>query len=232
MSILHRDFDIKQTRIDYQKVAPLYDLWSKVTESKAAKCVLDLAQVKNQQQVLEIACGTGLVLEQIILKNPDGRNVGLDLSPDMLNKARKRLAKRFSARFELIEADMFNNTLADESFDLLINNFMIDLLPVDLFGRVAAEFYRLLKPGGVLVTATFADGPKPYHRFWAWVAEKFPDLLTGCRPVAISPYLLKAGFTIEKQVQISQNTFPSEVIKARKGLTNQEGSSNRRPSNF
>ncbi len=216
MPTLHRDFDTEQTRINYQKIAPLYDLWSKVTESKAARYALDLAQIKNHQQVLEIACGTGLVLEQIILKNPDGRNVGLDLSPDMLNRARKRLAKRFTAGFELIESDMFNNAFDDESFDLLINNFMIDLLPVDLFGRVAAEFYRLLKPGAALVTATFADGPKAYHRFWAWVAQKFPGLLTGCRPVAIAGYLSEAGFTIEKQVQISQNTFPSEIIKARK----------------
>ena len=41
-----------------------------------------------------------------------------------------------------------------------------------------------------------------------------PDLLTGCRPVSFKENLLKAGFKIEKSIEISQNTFPSEVIKA------------------
>ncbi|NOZ08703.1 MAG: methyltransferase domain-containing protein [FCB group bacterium] len=216
MRTLRRELDTKKTQQSYSRIAPLYDLWSKVTESKAARLVLELAEIKNRQEILEIACGTGIVLEQIILKNTDGRNVGLDLSPHMLNKARKRLAKYAASHYELIESDMFSNTFPDESFDLLINNFMIDLLPVELFDRVAEEFHRLLKPGGSLVIATFADGPKFYHRFWRWVAEKLPGLLTGCRPVEISEPLLKAGFKIEKQIQLSQNTFPSEVIKARK----------------
>ncbi len=55
-----------------------------------------------------------------------------------------------------------------------------------------------------------------FNKFWLWVAQKIPYLLTGCRPVSFKENLIKAGFTIEKSVEISQNTFPSEVIKAKK----------------
>ena len=46
------------------------------------------------------------------------------------------------------------------------------------------------------------------------MAKKFPDLLTGCRPVSFKENLVKAGFRIEKHLEVSQNTFPSEIIKA------------------
>jgi len=48
------------------------------------------------------------------------------------------------------------------------------------------------------------------------LAQRFPDLLTGCRPVSFKKNLIRAGFAIEKDLEISQNTFPSEIIKARK----------------
>jgi hypothetical protein len=40
--------------------------------------------------------------------------------------------------------------------------------------------------------------------------------LTGCRPVSIKENMEKTGFLIENDEQISQNTFPSEIIKGRK----------------
>ncbi|MCF6171234.1 MAG: hypothetical protein L3J66_09685 [Bacteroidales bacterium] len=65
-------------------------------------------------------------------------------------------------------------------------------------------------------TSTMAFGQKCYNKIWHWVAKQFPGLLTGCRPVSISPYIEKVGFTIEKVKQLSQNTFPVEVIRAMK----------------
>lgn len=54
------------------------------------------------------------------------------------------------------------------------------------------------------------------RKIWFWVAKKCPDLLTGCRPVSFKNNLIKAGFEIEKALEISKNTFPSEIIKAKK----------------
>ena len=55
-----------------------YDFWSWLTESKAAKKVLKLAE-------------TGIVFEKIVRKNLNGINIGIDLSLDMLGKAKQRL---------------------------------------------------------------------------------------------------------------------------------------------
>jgi ubiquinone/menaquinone biosynthesis C-methylase UbiE len=109
-----------------------------------------------------------------------------------------------------------NKDFIDNSFDLLINNYMVDLMPVETFDKIASEFYRVLKPDGKLVMSTFSFGTKSIHRFWYWVAKKFPGLLTGCRPVSFKDYLIKAGFQIEHEMEISQNTFPSQIIRAGK----------------
>ncbi len=106
--------------------------------------------------------------------------------------------------------------LENNFFDLVINNFMIDLMPEETFDKIAQEFYRVLKPGGIVVISIFSFGKKRVNKFWLWVADNFPELLTGCRPVSFTTHLIKAGFKIENEIELSQNTFPSLVIKAQK----------------
>jgi ubiquinone/menaquinone biosynthesis C-methylase UbiE len=149
------------------------------------------------------------------MKNPGGLNIGIDLSPDMLSKARKRL-KNIVGKYELYEGDVLNLNYQDNSFDIIINNFMVDLMPLESFNKIAQEFYRVLKPNGTIVISTFSFGKKKINRIWIWIAKKLPDLLTGCRPISFRENLINAGFDIEKDLEISHNTFPSEIIKAKK----------------
>ena len=214
MDIPERKFDSAATKADYKKIVWFYDIWSRLTESKAAKYVLEYAEIKDGEAVLEVACGTGVVFEEILKRNPHGKNTGIDLSPEMLDKARKRVKNLNGVDFELREGDALALDFDDNTFDLLINNFMVDLMPVDAFDVIAGEFYRVLKPDGRVVVSTFSFGKKKVHKFWFWLAKRFPGLLTGCRPVSFKEHLVKAGFKLEKSIDVSQNTFPSEVIKA------------------
>jgi len=214
MHPLNRNFNPASTQKSYKNVAWFYDVWSRLTENKAAKKVLDLADIKEGMTVLEMACGTGIVFEHIVKQNLTGKNMGIDLSPHMLAKAKKRLQKINNGNFELKEGDVLNLTFKEQTFDLVINNFMIDLMPEDTFDSIAQIFYRVLKPGGRLVMSNFSFGTKSVHKFWYWVAKTFPSLLTGCRPVSFKEHLTAAGFKIEKMVELSQNSFPSQVILA------------------
>lgn len=216
MKVLDRKLDSTKTKMDFKKVVWFYDFWSWLTESKAAKKVIEFAGLKDNQTILEVACGTGTVFDQIVKRNPNGKNIGIDLSPDMLEKARKKLQKNKRTNYELKESDALHLDFEDNYFDCVINNFMVDLMPENTFDTIASEFYRVLKPNGIVVTSTFALGEKRINRFWYWLAKKAPGLLTGCRPVSFEENLLRAGFSIENKIAISQNTFPSEIIKSRK----------------
>jgi ubiquinone/menaquinone biosynthesis C-methylase UbiE len=220
MEILKRNLNTERTKKDYKQVAWFYNLWSWITESKAAKKVLEFAEINNGESIIEIACGTGLVFKEIVRKNPDGENLGIDLSAVMLSKAHKLLADEDSKNYELQQRDIFDLQIKDESYDKLVNNFMIDLMPEDKFDTILSEFHRILKPNGIAVISIFSFGKRKVNKFWVWIAKHFPKLLTGCRPVEIENNLKNVGFMIEKEVEISQNTFPSKVYKLRKPAAN------------
>ncbi len=209
---LNREFSEDEVRDNYTKVAWFYDLWSLLTESKAAKKVIEIADIKNGESILEVAVGTGLVFKEILKRNPDGINKGIDISKSMLSRAKKRMSKLIGNNYKLEIGNAYNIPFDDNSFDLVINNFMIDLIPEKDFRKILSEFYRVIKPSGRAVVSTMAFGQKRYNKVWHLIARKFPVLLTGCRPVSIVNNLQEVGFIIEKTEQISQNTFPAEVI--------------------
>jgi len=213
---LVRGLSEQEVRDSYAKVAPFYDLWGRLTESRAAQKVIQLADVQDGESILEVAVGTGAVFAEIVIRNPGGQNEGIDLSPGMLKRADKRLRNLHGNNFHLQTGSVYRLPYADNSFDKLINNFMIDLLPEENFPKALSEMQRVLKPTDRIVISTMTFGEKWHHHIWFWIAKHFPDLLTGCRPVSLQPYLLKSGFKHIRVETISQNTFPSEVLSATK----------------
>ena len=216
METLKREFNKEATKKKFEKVIWIYNFWSWLTESKAAKEVVKIADIKDYQQILEVACGTGVLFEKIVKLNPNGYSTGVDLTSGMIIKAKKRLSKLKNSNYSFLEGDIFNLNFPNDSFDIIINNFMLDLLPEEAFDKIAEVFFKLLKQNGVVVISTFSFGQKKINKFWIWIAKRFPDLLIGCRPVSFKKNLINAGFTIENEIEISQNTFPSQIIKAKK----------------
>ncbi|MCG2459383.1 methyltransferase domain-containing protein [Flavobacteriaceae bacterium F89] len=216
MGLLKRDLNTEQTKKDFKQVAWFYNMWSRLTESKAANKVIEYADIHNGERIIEIACGTGVVFKEIVKRNPEGENLGIDLSNDMLAKARKLLKKEDAKSYELRQGDIFELYIESESYDKLVNNFMIDLMPEETFDEILLAFYKVLKPNGLAIISTFSFGRKKVNKFWVWLAGNFPKLLTECRPVEIKNNLKRIGFEIEKEIEISQNTFPSKVYKLRK----------------
>jgi ubiquinone/menaquinone biosynthesis C-methylase UbiE len=214
--ILSRNISKDNLRRTYSKIAKLYDFWSCITESNAAKKVLELAQIMDGEQVLEVAVGTGLVFEEIVKRNGKGKSIGLDLSPSMLSRAKRRLKKYGRKSFYLQIGNAYQLPFKANTFDLVVNNFMFDLLPEKDFIPVLLEFNRVLKPSGRVVISAMTFGIKKYNKIWYWIAKNFPSILTGCRPVSLHDYLPKAGFSEVKMETLSQFTFPTEVILAHK----------------
>lgn len=215
--ILSRTYSPRAMKEQYARVAWFYDSWGRFTEDRALRRLLELAGVEDGCQALEVAVGTGRLFARLIARNPSGHNEGIDLSPDMLAHARHRLdalAAGESARLQ--EGSAYDLPFESGTFDILINAFMLDMLPVEDFPRVLGEFKRVLKPGGKLAVAYFSYGRTAGNRFWAWMARHFPSLLTQCRPIRLETPLRKAGFEVLHREEISQNTFPSAIVVARK----------------
>jgi len=198
----------------YRKIAPSYDLWAWLTESKARDRCLELAAIQNGEAVLEVAVGTGLAFERILKTNPSGRNEGIDLTDAMLIRADRKASKSGADNYRLRIGDAYDLDFPDNSFDVLVNNYMFDLLPQRDFLTVLEEFKRVLRPSGRLAMVNMTIGERWYNGVWEQIYRINPALLGGCRGVFLLPQLEVCGFRQAKREYMSQLTFPSEIVCA------------------
>ncbi|HEY0218110.1 MAG TPA: methyltransferase domain-containing protein [Cellulomonas sp.] len=155
-----------RTRFDGR--APTYD--SSAMHRDLAVAVAAFVDLTDVTTVLDVATGTGLVLDA--LRTPEApdagasartqertlRRIGVDVSVGMLAVARDRLPDA-----ELVEADARRLPLADGSVDLVTCVTGLHLIPDTAL--VLDEWVRVLRPGGRVVTATFAEfDPTQHHR--------------------------------------------------------------------
>ena len=95
--------------------------------------------------VLDVGCGTGELLREVGLRFPETARTGLDLSANMLAVAREKLG----GAVELVQGDAERLPFADGRFEVLLCNDSFHHYPNP--GAAAAEFARVLQPGGVLL---------------------------------------------------------------------------------
>ena len=132
----------------------------------------------------------------------------------MLRHAETRAHKLAPGRYHLSVGDAYALAFPDASFDVVINNYMFDLLPEKDFALVLAEFRRVLRPSGRLVLVNLAKGASWQHKLWDTVYRIRPSLLGGCRGVALTSPLERAGFTDIQRDLVYQCGFASEIIGA------------------
>jgi len=208
------DARIKKSEVPhiYKKVASVYDIWARLAESKARNRCLELARIRDGESVLEVAVGTGLTFVEILGLNSAGQNEGIDLTEEMLNRAKEKAKNLGVFNYRLEIGDAYNLDYSNNSFDLVINNYMFDLLPEEDFSVVLAEFKRVLRPGGRLVLVNMTKPECWYNSVWELIYRANPAWMGGCRGVFLQPHLESVGFVDVRREFISQLTFPSEVV--------------------
>lgn len=116
--------------------------------------------------VLEVAIGTGRNLEHY----PDGTRItGVDISPEMLDRARERAA-RVRPGTELVEGDAQALTFADASFDTVLSTYSLCSIPDDV--AAVREMARVLRPGGTLVLVEHVASPRAGVRAIQWLLHQ------------------------------------------------------------
>ena len=111
-----------------------------------------LGRLAAGERVLDLGSGAGtdsLVAAQMV--GEEGSVTGIDMTPAMLEKARGAAAKMGATNVEFLESEAERLPFADESFDVVISNGVIDLVPDK--DAVFSELHRVLRPGGRLQVA-------------------------------------------------------------------------------
>lgn len=158
----------------YARWAPIYDaVFGPIMEASRKTAVAALPA--GTERVLEVGVGTGISLPDYPAAT---RVVGIDLSPDMLQKARRRVAEKRLTNVEAIqEMDAARLVFPESTFDAAMAMYVMTVVPDP--ARVMAEMRRVVRPGGrILVVSHFAPdaGPRrhlgrllsPFGRLLGW----------------------------------------------------------------
>ena len=106
-----------------------------------------LGRLSPGELALDLGSGAGtdsLIAAQMV--GQQGHVTGIDMTPEMLAKARAAAAEMGTANVEFVESEAERLPFPDESFDVVISNGVIDLIPDK--DAVFAELFRVLTPGG------------------------------------------------------------------------------------
>jgi SAM-dependent methyltransferase len=172
-----------------------------------------LAGLGEGEVVLDLGSGGGIdVFLAAKRVGPSGRAIGVDMTEDMLELARRNAVELGIGNVEFRRGDIESLPVEDESVDVIISNCVINLAPDK--DRVFREAYRVLRPGGrLMVSDIVTDGELPEK------IRSDPDAWAACIAGALDEgvYLDKirgAGFTGVRTVAkrpYAQNVYSAEV---------------------
>jgi ubiquinone/menaquinone biosynthesis C-methylase UbiE len=113
--------------------------------------------IRGCERVVDLGCGPATQLAQIAELNPQSRFLGVDLSDEMLETARRHVSDKGLANVELRRGDITSlEFLPDHSADAVISTMVLHHLPTrDHLRRCFREIGRILRPGGALYITDF-----------------------------------------------------------------------------
>ena len=119
---------------------------------EATEWLLGHVDFTTDTRVLEVACNMGTTM--VALAEAHGcRITGLDMNPKALEKARANIAAHgLNDVIDVVEGNALALPFPDATFDVVINEAMLTMLPRENKAKAIAEYFRVLKPGGVLLT--------------------------------------------------------------------------------
>ncbi len=155
---------LESVKTAYRRYAGFYDLLFGPICKPGRRKAIDLVNNRPNQRILEVGVGTGLALP---MYRSDATIVGIDLSVEMLRKARARVARNELSNIEaLIEMNAEHLEFEDSSFDCVFAVYVASVVPNP--AKLVSEMQRVCTPGGdIVVVNHFASDTG----FLSWVEK-------------------------------------------------------------
>lgn len=200
----HSALDKAAVQAAYRRWAGVYDGAFGLISRSARNRTVSLVNSLPGRDVLEVGVGTGLALP---LYTPEKRVTGIDLSSEMLARARLRTEKLGLRHVAgLHEMDAEATGFPDQSFDIAVAMFVASVVPHPK--RLMAEMRRLVRPSGHLLFVNHFIAPSGPRR-WIERAMAPASHALGWHP----DFAMEALFTPEERARaVMRGTFPLGIF--------------------
>jgi len=168
-----------------------------------------IADLKPGETVLDLGCGPGfdvfLAAQEV---GSGGKVIGVDMTPEMIEKARKKAAENEVSNVEFRLGEIEHLPVADSSVDVIISNCVINL-SVDK-EAVFSEIYRVLKPGGRIAISDILKGEDLPQEIKNDL-DKYSNCIAGAaKAKELTKILEKSNF---KKIEIDKKDNSQEIVK-------------------
>lgn len=203
------------TEVKLYDDALLADLPAEVTGlSLGCGDPVTIAGLQPGETVLDLGSGGGIdcfmAMKQV---GPTGHVIGVDMTPQMLEKANAAKARLGAVNVEFRYGQIEALPVEDNSVDVIMSNCVINLTPDK--APVFREAFRVLKPGGrVSISDIVTEGD--FSAELRADAEKWAECVTGAIDVeAYTGLMREAGFV---DIQVVNKSDASDIITAQDGM--------------
>jgi phosphatidylethanolamine/phosphatidyl-N-methylethanolamine N-methyltransferase len=201
---------VEAVRAAYARYAHIYDALFGPVLQRGRKAVIEALSLRPGDRVLEVGVGTGLSLP---LYPPDVRVTGIDLSREMLEKARARVAVKKLRHVEgLHEMNAEAMSFADASFDKVVAMYVVSV--VEQPARLLHELHRVCAPGGEILLVNHVLSDSPLLGAMEKSLARFSDAL-GFRPDFSLSDLVNGSGRVETVANVN---FLWKVMRVRNGI--------------
>lgn len=206
-----------RTRRVYDRLAGVYPLSTMFFHSRAHRCAMQQAGIRDGMKVLEIATGSGEMFRRLVKANPNGQTFGLDLSPNMAARTQQRVEKRFPNSFAHCQAvDARHLPFREETFDAVVCCYLLELLCHDDISRTLCEVHRVLRKNAKATMVLIGQDTALFNSVYRVVGGIVPAFWGRQIEERASEYFDQARLRIISDHVVRQTFYPSRVLTAQK----------------
>jgi phosphatidylethanolamine/phosphatidyl-N-methylethanolamine N-methyltransferase len=191
----------------YAEFAPLYDkVFGKIFYSRLERVIEDL-EIPPGAKVLEVGAGTGTSFPAY----PSHCEItGIDLAPDMLERARQKIRENGWTHFKVLEMNALDLDFPDNTFDYVMAFHVVTVVPDPI--RMVQEAKRVCKPGGKIVIVNHFTSEVPLLGSFTEALDPITRWLGWRTDLKLKPFIETTHLDVERVYKLSKASLHTVLL--------------------